>query len=136
MMPGKGKIMFVRHKATADQRERSGLISHFMLGRGDGVDALAVTWVDVAPGSYQKIHHHPEVQVYVIVAGTGEMYVGEETQQVNAGDVIFIPSEAPHGITNNGATLLSYVSAATPAFDLEEAYDRGQLTPEAYQNRK
>jgi quercetin dioxygenase-like cupin family protein len=128
--------MLVRHKAAADQRERNGLISHFMLGRGDGVDALAVTWVDVAPGSYQKIHHHPEVQVYVIVAGTGMMHVGEAEQQVSAGDLIFIPSDVPHGITNNGAGSLSYISAATPAFDLEEAYDRGQLTPEAYQTRE
>jgi mannose-6-phosphate isomerase-like protein (cupin superfamily) len=126
--------MFIRSKAMVAQRERSGLISHFLLGRGDGVeDALAVTWVDVQPQAFQQVHHHPEVQVYVIVAGIGIMQVGDEKQPVNAGDLIFIPSNQPHGIENTGTTILSYVSAATPAFDLEQAYDHGQLVPSAYQ---
>lgn len=126
--------MFIRSKTQADSRERQGLISHFMLGQGDvDGDALAVTWVDVEAGARQRPHHHPEVQVYVIIQGQGEMQVGDEIQHVTAGDLIAIPSNAVHGIINTSETTLSYVSAATPAFDLEQAYDRGQLTPEAYQ---
>lgn len=37
-----------------------------------------------------------------------------------------------HGIENNTAAPLVYVSAATPAFHLPQAYDRGQLTSDAY----
>jgi mannose-6-phosphate isomerase-like protein (cupin superfamily) len=127
-------IMFVRSKANAEKRERSGLTSHFMFGRGDAdSDALAITWVDVEVGAKQRLHNHPEVQVYIIVAGTGQMHVGDETQVVQAGDLIFIPSEAFHGIDNTGDSVLSYVSAASPAFEsLPFAYDNGQLTPEAY----
>lgn len=126
--------MFIRSKNTADKRERSGLTSFFMFGRGDaGEDQLAVTMVDIEPGAKQRLHNHPEVQVYVIIAGTGQMQVGDDTQTVNPGDLIYIPTNQMHGIENTGDSTLSYVSAATPAFDLEEAYDRGQLTPEAYQ---
>lgn len=125
--------MFIRSKQHADKRERSGLWSHFMLGQGDVPgDALAITWVDVDPGSKQRLHHHPEVQVYVIIAGSGVMHVGDESRPVSTGDLIFIPSEMQHGIENTSETVLSYISAATPAFDLEFAYDRGQLTPEKY----
>ena len=129
--------MFVRSKAYAEKRERSGLTSHFMLGRGDvESNALAITWVDVEPGAKQRLHNHPEVQVYVIVAGTGRMQVGDETRDVKAGDLVFIPSEAFHGIENTGDSVLSYVSAANPAFEsLQFAYDNGQLTPDAYQNQ-
>lgn len=127
--------MFVRNKNTADKRERNGLTSFFMFGRGDAnEDQLAITIVDIEPRKRQRLHNHPEVQVYVIIAGQGKMQVGDETQAVQAGDCVYIPSNQTHGIENTGDSTLTYVSAATPAFDLEEAYDRGQLTPEAYQD--
>lgn len=127
--------MFVRNKDQADKRERNGLISHFMFGRGDAdTNALAITWVTVEPEKQQLLHNHPEVQVYIIIAGAGKMHVAGEEKTVRAGDLIYIPSNAMHGIVNTGDEILQYVSAANPAFDLEEAYDRGQLTAEAYQD--
>jgi ribosomal protein S18 acetylase RimI-like enzyme len=47
------------------------------------------------------------------------MTVGSETRPVGPGDCIFIPSEQPHGLRNNGATVLRYFSAAAPAFGRE-----------------
>lgn len=60
------------------------------------------------------------------------MLVGEETREVSAGELIHVPSGLMHGIENLGEGTLSYVSAANPAFDYTEAYDRGQLTATAY----
>jgi mannose-6-phosphate isomerase-like protein (cupin superfamily) len=127
--------MFVRNKEDADKRMRgAGLLSHFLLGSGDvDGDALAVTWVDIVPGARQRLHNHPQPQVYVIIQGTGLMHVAGESRQVRVGDLVFVPASAMHGIDNNGDTPLSYVSAATPAVDLTEAYDHGQLTPAAYE---
>lgn len=127
--------MFVRNKESADKRMRgAGLLSHFLLGAGDVEgDPLGVTWVDIAPGAKQRLHSHPQPQVYVIIQGSGLMHMAGESAQVRTGDLIFIPSNAMHGIDNNGDLPLSYVSAATPAFDPTEAYDRGQLTPAAYE---
>ena len=125
--------MFTRHKDSAPRRERIGLTSILLLARGDVAgDQLAATWVDVAPGGRQIPHHHPEVQIYIIVAGRGRMRMGDEWKEVEAGELIHVPSEAMHGIENTGDIVLSYVSAATPAFDFTEAYDRGQLQPDAY----
>lgn len=127
--------MFIRHKEQADKRMRgAGLLSHFLLGKGDADgDPLAVTWVDIVPGAKQRLHSHPEPQVYVIIQGSGMMHLAGESAQVRVGDLIFIPANAMHGIDNNGDGPLSYVSAATPATDLTEAYDRGQLMPAAYE---
>ena len=125
--------MFTCHKDSASKRIREGLTSICLLARGDvPEDQLAVTWVDVAPGGRQIPHHHPEVQIYVIVKGRGTMRVGKIEREVTAGELIYVPSGEVHGITNSGDTLLSYVSAATPAFDYTLAYDRGQLTESAY----
>ena len=124
--------MYCRKKSDADHRQRDGLVSTFLLGTRDVPDTpLAVTWVDVQPGSQQTLHYHPETQVYVIVAGVGEMTVGTETRAVAAGDLIYIPSNALHGIVNTGDAVLAYVSAAHPPIDLHAAYDQGFLTPDA-----
>ncbi len=129
--------MFTRHIKSAPKRPREKLTSICLLARGDVPDdRLAVTWVDVAPGGLQIPHNHPEVQVYVIVSGTGRMLVGEETKEVSAGELIYVPSGLMHGIENLGESTLSYVSAANPAFDYTEAYDRGQLTGAAYERKQ
>ncbi|MCA9874152.1 MAG: cupin domain-containing protein [Anaerolineales bacterium] len=132
--------MYHTSKDEVPRRLRNGLTSFFLLDRNSNVDHvdheaasnLAVTWVEVEPGAAQIPHHHAPEQIYVIVQGSGLMRVGEETQQVTAGDLVFIPPHAVHGLQNNGADVLIYVSAATPPFDLTEAYDRGQLQAQRY----
>jgi mannose-6-phosphate isomerase-like protein (cupin superfamily) len=125
--------MYTCAKSTAEKRPRKGMVSRFLLDTYAVPESpLAVTWVDVEPGGRQLLHHHPETQVYVIVQGSGLMHVGGEIQPVQAGDLIYIPSNAEHGIENNTAEPLSYVSAATPAMNLRAAYDQGPHTPDAY----
>ena len=125
--------MFTRNRDNADRRQRAGLTSYCLLARGDAeTDELAVTCVDVEPGGRQVPHSHPETQVYVILAGRGRMTVGKSSRNVCAGELVHVPSNAVHGIENTASILLSYVSAATPAFDYTEAYDRGQLQPDAF----
>lgn len=129
--------MYQKSKDSAPRRRRHGLTSIFLLDRNSDVGRetasnLAVTWVELEPGGAQIPHHHAPEQVYVIVQGRGQMRVGAETQPVNAGDLVFIPPNAVHGLQNTGAETLVYVSAATPPFDLTEAYDRGQLQASHY----
>lgn len=120
--------MFVRGKDEASWRGRDGLVSRVLLQRGDVAGGgLTVTWVDVAPGSAQRVHDHAPEQVYVLVAGRGLMRVGDEEREAAAGDLVYIPSGEPHGIKNVSGEVLTYVSAATPAQDVEAAYDTGQL---------
>jgi mannose-6-phosphate isomerase-like protein (cupin superfamily) len=127
--------MYTCAKATAEKRQRKGMVSYFLLDANAVAGSpLAVTWVDVEPGGRQLVHHHPETQVYVIVQGSGLMHVGGEIRPVRAGDLIYIPSSAEHGIENNTAEPLSYVSAAKPAMNLRAAYDQGPHTPDAYES--
>ena len=123
--------MYMRNKELSPRRERSGLVSHILLQRGDLPEAsLTATWLEVAPGSRQRSHDHPSEQVYVITAGSGRMLVGEEERGVGAGDLIYAPSGAIPCVENASEEVLIYVSAATPALDAADAYDTGQLRPE------
>jgi mannose-6-phosphate isomerase-like protein (cupin superfamily) len=121
--------MFVSDLSTAPKRELEGLVSHILLEEGDAPGGdLSITWVDVEPGSEQKPHSHEPQQVYVITRGQGRMTVGEEARDVREGQMVFIPPEVEHGIVNTGDGVLTYVSAATPAFPVSDLYDAGQLS--------
>lgn len=112
--------MYTRNKEESPRRERSGLVSRILLQRGNLSEAsLSTTCVEVARGSRQRLHGHPSERVYVITAGRGWMLVGEEKREVGAGELVYLPSGAVHGIEN--------ASTATPALDAEAAYDAGQL---------
>jgi mannose-6-phosphate isomerase-like protein (cupin superfamily) len=121
--------MFVKDLSNAPKREVEGLVSHILLEEGDAPGGeLSITWVDVEPGAEQKPHSHGPQQVYVITRGSGRMKVGEDEQDVTVGQLVFIPPNTEHGIVNTGDEVLTYVSAATPAFPVTELYDAGQLS--------
>ncbi|NIR68236.1 MAG: cupin domain-containing protein [candidate division Zixibacteria bacterium] len=90
-------------------------------------DQIAATWVDINPGSKQRLHRHVPEQVYVIVHGKGKMQVGQHQQEVGVGDLVYIPSNTLHGIENIADDTLTYISAATPAFNISALYDTGEL---------
>jgi mannose-6-phosphate isomerase-like protein (cupin superfamily) len=101
--------MFKMNRAEVKQREYDGLRSHIFLQQGDLLQTtLAITWVDIAPGSRQMLHRHVPEQVYVIIQGTRRMRVGEE-EDVVTGDLIYIPlrssiafaAQAPAGCRRN-----------------------------------
>jgi mannose-6-phosphate isomerase-like protein (cupin superfamily) len=115
--------MYVRGKADSPRGELEGLRSHILLQAGDAAESnLAITWVDVAPGGAQAENRHEPEQVYVVIAGRGRMHVGAESRELEAGEMAHVPGNVSHYIVNTGSGTLSYISAATPAFDVESNY--------------
>ena len=120
--------MYKLNKSEVPQRQREGLLSHILIQQDDVPNTqLSVTWVEVEPGASQKPHKHPPEQCYIIIQGRGKMNVGEENSIVERGDIIYIPSDSVHFITNQGDTTLIYISASTPAYDFKALYDEGSL---------
>jgi mannose-6-phosphate isomerase-like protein (cupin superfamily) len=121
----------VRRLSEAAVEERGRLRSHVLLDAGDlGSKNLSITWVDVPPGAEQRPHSHADSeQVYVIVRGNGRVRVAGDTERVGAGDLVFIPPGADHGIANDGSEPLVYISAASPPVSMAELYNE-QLAPE------
>lgn len=71
--------MFKRNKSQVFRGEREGLQSHVLFQERDVPDTkLAITWVDVKPGSVQHLHQHFPEQVYIIIRGKGRIQVGNE----------------------------------------------------------
>jgi mannose-6-phosphate isomerase-like protein (cupin superfamily) len=109
--------MKVVRKENSPRYERDAITSYLLVGESTtAAKQVTTTLVEMAPGGSQRMHSHENEQCYVILEGTGEMTVGDETQTVATGDTVFIPSHAPHGLLNTGKGRLVYISAASPVF--------------------
>jgi mannose-6-phosphate isomerase-like protein (cupin superfamily) len=113
------------HLLKKDRAPRStrpeGITSYLLASpRTSQARHLTTTLVLIDPGGEQRVHAHAPEQVYLILDGSGTMTVGTETQEVAAGDCIFIPSDTPHGIRNTGTDALRYFTAAAPAFETSD----------------
>jgi quercetin dioxygenase-like cupin family protein len=55
----------------------------------------------INPGKSNNMHTHEGIeQVYMVLKGGGTVQVGDERKEVRSGDVIFLPSDVPHGFFN------------------------------------
>lgn len=123
--------MRIRRLTEAPIQERNRLRSHILMDAGElGSRNLCVTWAVAEPGSEQRSHLHAGCeQVYVIIKGSGVMYVSGDERRVEEGDLVFIPPGSEHGLLNDGTDELVFVSAAAPPFSMDEFF-RTQLAPE------
>ncbi|MGE5404571.1 MAG: cupin domain-containing protein [Candidatus Saccharibacteria bacterium] len=97
----------------------NALTSWMLIGRNSGITNISIQYSEVEPGCEQPLHKHEPEQCYYIIDGVGLMTINEETHQVSAGEAIYIPGNALHGIRNAGNSILKYLTANTPSFDLE-----------------
>ncbi len=104
--------------------ERDGISSYLLVsGLTYSSQKLSVTLVEMEPGGFQHLHTHEPEQVYSILEGSGLMTVEGEQHLVGAGDSIFIPSWAKHGLQNTGGKMLKSLSACSPSFTREQCLE-------------
>jgi mannose-6-phosphate isomerase-like protein (cupin superfamily) len=83
-----------------------GALFQRVLGRGtDNPDSMetfrAVVKITIPVGEANTLHtHENEEQIYIILQGKGRVQVGEETREVKAGDVVYLPAKLQHGLYN------------------------------------
>ena len=67
------------------------------------------------PGQVQKVHAHPGAdKLYYVVQGRGEFEVGDEKQELGAGELLYVPEDVPHGVSNTGSERLAVMIVITP----------------------
>jgi quercetin dioxygenase-like cupin family protein len=67
------------------------------------------------PGQEHASHAHGgSDKAYYVIAGRGTFTVGDETQQLEAGALVFAPAGVPHGVKNDGTDRLVVMVAIAP----------------------
>jgi mannose-6-phosphate isomerase-like protein (cupin superfamily) len=63
-------------------------------------------------------HNQEQEEIYFVVAGTGEMCLGEERTTLSTGQAVYIPSGIFHQLTNTGDAPLRMIYCYGPAGDV------------------
>src|SRR5262249_994685 len=63
-------------------------------------------------------HNQEQEEIYFIVEGTGEMCLGEERMEVQAGQAVYIPPAVFHQLTNTGSTPMRMIYCYGPSGDV------------------
>lgn len=63
---------------------------------------LSMGVLEVPPGTCLEPHHHHPEEVYYVTEGRAEAYVDGRWTPVERGDIVYWPSDYPHGIRNRG----------------------------------
>ena len=79
------------------------------------VEGLAVGMTILPPGESSSFHsHEAECETWIVVAGHGEVRVGDERQPVGPETVVFLKPNIKHQITNTGQSPLRMFWIYTP----------------------
>ncbi len=80
---------------------------------------FSMGYVTLEPeGGQVPWHNQEQEEIYFIVEGTGQMCLGEEIQELKAGEAVFIPPGVFHQLTNIGSEPLTMIYCYGPAGDV------------------
>ena len=80
-----------------------GVSMQVMVGQQDRAPNFAMRHFVVEPGGHTPRHEHPYEHEVYIVEGTFEVFCDGQTQSVEAGDVLMVPSNVTHQFVNTGS---------------------------------
>ena len=81
--------------------------------------SFSLGYVTLEPdGGQVPWHNQDQEEVYFVLEGTGEMWLGEERRVVSSGQAVFIPPGVFHQMTNLGRTPLKMLYCYGPAGDV------------------
>ena len=76
---------------------------------GDDVDA-SIFVTQYGRGQGPDLHLHPYPEVFVVQTGTARFTAGDEEIVVQAGHIVVVPADTPHGFKGDGDETLRVVS--------------------------
>ncbi len=90
-----------------DDLRRSAAAALFQ-GRDDVAVSIFVT--EYQRGQGPDLHTHPYAEAFVVETGTAVFTAGDEQLTVEAGHIVTVPPETPHGFKGAGDDTLRVVS--------------------------
>lgn len=71
-----------------------------------GTESLGTVYFEIEPGEALSTHTDSHDEIVVLLGGSGEGTVGDESGTLSAGAMVFIPAMVPHGFRNTGTETL------------------------------
>jgi mannose-6-phosphate isomerase-like protein (cupin superfamily) len=117
--------MEVRNRAGADAFTTldGSTIRVLLDARLGGAVEQSLAEATLAPGQATQRHFHARTEeIYVVLAGSGELEVDGERRAVEPGDAALIPPGARHQIRASGDGELRFLCCCAPAYSDEDTF--------------
>lgn len=88
-----------------------------------GNESSAAVYFEIEPGCYLGTHTDSAEEILLVLSGTVEATVGEETGQLSSGQTALIPAMVPHGVRNTGREIARCVGFFAAA-NVVSTFDR------------
>jgi mannose-6-phosphate isomerase-like protein (cupin superfamily) len=90
----------------------------------------AVEWASLPPGGLSGEHLHTRTEeVYILLAGTGQIILNGRRSPVRAGDVVLTGLGAQHGLLNTGTEPLNWLVVELLGPQTAAVFGRGPRSP-------
>ena len=110
-------IIINRHRANLIKTRHGSEIRPLVDRTTSAITQCSLAEEILLPGQTVTPHHHREIEeIYYIVEGRGVMTVGDEQQEVAAGDAVYVPRGHRHTLSNTGAEPIKLLLVCGPAF--------------------
>jgi quercetin dioxygenase-like cupin family protein len=113
---GEREMLKVDLDAVPPVRAEGGLTVSFPFHSAMGTASTAAVWITLEPGAELAEHCDSAEELLYAVAGVIEANVGDESDELRAGEVALVPAMAPHSLRNTGevtARVLGFFSSST-----------------------
>ena len=116
------------HDEQPLEQWREGVMTRMRVSALAGGRQLCIFEQFCEPGLGAPTHSHAVEEVLEVLAGTAEVWLGEEKAAMQANQSVVVPAGARHGFRNIGQDILHMrATLAAPIF--EAAYDDGREAP-------
>lgn len=93
----------ILHKDLPTTNPYPNSTSRAVVSKELGAASLTVLVLELNPGAKVPLHIHPEhEEAILVIEGTVEAIVGDETRTIEAGATVLAPQGVPHRINNAG----------------------------------
>lgn len=80
-----------------------------------GGEQFSAGVVKLEPGKGHERHTHPDSdEILYVVRGEGEQEVADETREITAGEMVYVPEGVEHGTVNTGCEPLVLLAVYAP----------------------
>ena len=98
--------------APAEIPARPGMLRRSYIGPADGVRELFLEELTFRHGAAIPLHQHPIVEAFVVLEGSLQFRLGDQTIEVGPERTVTIPPNTPHAVVNVQGRVARVLSAA------------------------
>lgn len=114
------------HVRLADIQATSAFpgVSHRLaVGKAAGATGIQMGELALEPGASIPVHHHDVDDAMMVISGRGRCRLGTEEIVLEPGVTLVAPAGMPHGVRNDGTTILRIVFAWPTAEPVARYWD-------------